>query len=83
MARRKAADSVAIEGIDDQNNDRQIDEREDQRGVDSEQRRAALAQVEDGAHSNDQRFSTRWVSDRSARVMIRMNTEMAAPSGQS
>ena len=43
MARRKTADAVAIEGVEDQDGDRQVDEGEDERGVGRESRSAAGA----------------------------------------
>jgi len=37
---REAADAFAIEGVDDEHHDRQIEKREDEKRVDGEQRRA-------------------------------------------
>ena len=65
MLRRKSADTVAIEGIENEHDDRQIDEREDERGVDREQGRAASWRV--AAHLKDQRFSRRSVRKSSER----------------
>ena len=41
VARRKAANAVAIEGIKDEHHDRQINEAENKRGIESKERRAA------------------------------------------
>ena len=81
MARGEAADAVAIEGIGDEHDDRQIDEGEDECGVSGENRGAARG-VGRG-HLKDQRFSRRSVRKSSVTVISRMQTETAAPSGQS
>jgi hypothetical protein len=41
MAGREAADAIAIERVENQHNDRQIDERENESGVRDKKRRAA------------------------------------------
>src|ERR1700687_1202942 len=81
MARGKAADAVAIEGIKDEDGDGQVDEGEDQRGVGGEER-GARNRVGFG-HLKDRRFSRRSVVKSKETVISRMQTEMAAPSGQS
>src|ERR1700682_4435458 len=81
MARGESPDAVAIEGIDDQHEDRQINEAEDQDSVGHEQGRSLMWVGE--SHLKDQRFSRRSVVNSNDTVMSRMQTEMAAPSGQS
>src|SRR4029077_3638771 len=81
LARRESADAVAIEGIKDEHDDRQINEAEDQDSVSSEQGRSLM--WVGGCHLKDQRFSRRSVEKSNDTVMSRMQTEIAAPSGQS
>ena len=81
MARRESPDAVAVEGVKDEDNDRQIDEGEDQRRVGGEQRRTR-SRFGTG-HLKDHRFSSRSVANRSEMVINRMQADMAAPSGQS
>src|SRR5690349_4108221 len=81
VARRKAADAIAIEGIEDQHDDGQINESEDQRSIDGEKRRAAGC--ESRFHLKAQRFSRTSLRKSKEMVITRMPTEIAAPSGQS
>src|SRR6266852_4201625 len=77
----KTADAVAIEGVKDKDADGQIDESKNKRGVNREQ--GGAPDWRGAPHRKDQRFSRRSVRKSSVRVMSRMQTEMAAPSGQS
>ena len=81
MARGETADAVAIEGIKDEDNDWQINEGEDQQGICGEHR-GARSGFRYG-HLKDHRFSSRSVANRRETVISRIQTEMAAPSGQS
>src|SRR5208282_2000525 len=81
MLGRKSADAVAVEGIENEDDEGQIDESEDERSVHGEQRRTANWRV--ATHLKDHRFSRRSVKKRSERMMSRMQTEIAAPRGQS
>src|SRR6266850_10524 len=81
MARRKTADPVAIEGVKNKDDDGQVDESKDQRCINCEQGSAPGWRVD--PHLKDQRFSRRSVRKSRVSVMRRMQTEMAAPSGQS
>ncbi len=87
VLRREAADSVAIEGVNDQHDDRQVDEREDEDRADGQDRSARVGDGFRGSgcarHLKDQRFSKRSVSESKVMVIRRMQTEIAAPSGQS
>src|SRR5437879_7229190 len=81
MARRESADSIAVEGIKDKHNDGQIDESEYHRRIGGKQwsPRPGIS----NCHLNDQRFSSRSVTNRREMVISRMQTDIAAPSGQS
>src|SRR5713226_8094350 len=81
MARRKTAHTVAIEGVKDKDDDGQIDESKNKRGVNREQ--GSTPDGSGGVHLKDQRFSRCSVRKSSVSVISRMQTEMAAPSGQS
>src|SRR6267142_391779 len=81
MARRKTADTVAIEGVKDKDDDGQIDESKNKRGVNREQ--GGAPDWRGAPHRKDQRFSRRSVRKSRVSVRRRMQTEMAAPSGQS
>src|SRR6267143_2672855 len=81
MAGRETADAVAIEGVKNENEDRQIDEDENKGGIKGQQRSAAGCSV--AAHLKDHRFSSRSLRNSEAMVMVRMQTEIAAPRGQS
>src|ERR1019366_8941531 len=73
--RRKSAHAFAVEGIDAEHGDGEIQEREDQYGVEAEPRGAF--------HRKLQRFSGRSVVISSSTTKISMQSEIAAPSGQS
>src|SRR6267378_1462051 len=81
MAGRETADAVTVERVKNKNDDRQIDKHEDERGINGEQRSPAGWSV--AAHLKDHRFSSRSLRKSKEIVMIRMQTEIAAPSGQS
>src|SRR5260370_18358424 len=81
MAGREPGDAVTVERVKNENDDRQIDKDEDERGINGEQRSAAGCRV--AAHLKDHRFSSRSLRKSKEMVMIRMQTEIAAPSGQS
>src|SRR5579883_222196 len=84
VARRKAAYSRAIERIENQHRNRQIQEREHQPGVERQQRSATTRpRISPAIHLKDHRFSRRSVEKSSKRMMASMHTLMAAPSGQS
>src|SRR5580700_10426188 len=73
--RRKSADAFAVEGVNTEHRDGEIQEREDQHGVEAEPGGAF--------HRKLQRFSRRSVVVSSNTTKINMHNEMAAPSGQS
>src|SRR6266446_5764563 len=81
MAGRETADAVTIEGVKNENGDRQIDEDQDEGGINREERSAAGCSL--AAHLKDHRFSSRSLRKSKEMVIIRMQTEIAAPSGQS
>src|SRR6202008_2244712 len=81
MTRRKTANTLAVEGIKNEHDDGQINEGKNERGVSGEKGRATKRDA--AAHWKDQRLSRRSVRKSREMVMIRMPTEMAAPSGQS
>ena len=87
MSGRKAADASLVEGIKDENDDGEIEKGKNQRRK-SGQERSARGVGRDcgcvgGAHRKDHRFSRRSVRKSSEMVRRRMQTEIAAPSGQS
>src|SRR5260370_16908145 len=77
----EAGDAVANKGVKNENSDRQINKDKNERGINSEQRSPASWSL--AAHLKDHRFSSRSLRKSRATVMIRMQTEIAAPSGQS
>src|SRR5258708_3717052 len=81
MARGKAPNAVTIEGINDEDDDRRINKAEDQDSVGPQPRRSAMRIYD--VHRKDQRFSRRSVNNSKDIVIRRMQTEIAAPSGQS
>src|SRR5260370_34722947 len=81
MAGREPGDAVTVERVKNENDDRQIDKDEGERGINGEQRSGAGCRV--AAHLKDHRFSSRSLRKSKEMVMIRMQTEIAAPSGQS
>jgi len=81
MLRRKSADTVTIEGIENKHGEREVDESENEHRVECEERRAASWGI--AAHLKDQRFSRRSVKKSREMVMSKMPTEMAAPNSQS
>src|SRR5439155_20198751 len=81
VAWRKAADTIAIEGINDKHHDGQINKSEDQRSIDGEDRRAASCELR--LHLKAQRFSRNSPRKSKEIVMTRIPMEIAAPSGQS
>src|SRR5271168_1354045 len=90
MARWEAANAVAIKRVSDEHHDGQIDKREHSDGGGGEYWCGAICG--DGAHLfalyspihlNDQRFSSVSVANSSDNVKSRMQTDTAAPSGQS
>src|SRR5882724_2855220 len=81
MAGRETADAVTVERVKNKNDDRQIDKDEDERGINGEQRGPAGWSL--AAHFKDHRFSSRSLRKSKEMVITRMQTEIAAPSGQS
>src|SRR5229473_3378782 len=81
MAGRETADAITIEGIEDEDDDGQINENKNERGINFEERSTAICGV--AIHLNDQRFSSRSLRKSKEMVRMRMPTEIAAPRGQS
>ena len=78
--RRKSADALAVEGIKNQDGDRQIEKCENRGSM----QRAAIASVEvdAGAHEKLHFFSSRSEKKSRLTTMTSMPSEIAAPSGQ-
>src|SRR5215472_13832822 len=81
MARRKAADAIAIERINDEHDDGQINESENERCINGEERWAASGKR--CLHLKAHCFSRNSLRKSKEMVMTRIPTEIAAPSGQS
>src|SRR6202041_3620253 len=78
--RRKSAYAGAIEGINHQDNDREIKKRVNQPRIYSEKR--STLRGGSGVHETFNLFSRRSVVKRSAMTMTIMKRAIAAPSGQ-
>src|SRR6267143_3900131 len=81
MAGRETADAITIEGIKNKVDERKINKDKNESGVNSKQRGAAICSV--ATHFNDHRLSNRALRKSKEMVMIRIQTEIAAPNGQS
>jgi len=75
VVRRKASDALSVEGIEDEDDDGQIEEGEDEERVEGEEARGA-------SHWKLHFFSRRSEKTNKDRTSASMQREMAAPRGQ-